>query len=44
MKKILYIAISSQTGGVPRHILQALCHAKKYGYKVAGASPDDGEY
>ena len=44
MKKILYIAISSQTGGVPRHILQALCHAKKYGYKVAVASPDDGDY
>ncbi len=44
MKKILYIAISSQTGGVPRHILQALRHAKEYGYKVAVAAPDDGDY
>ena len=43
-KKILYIAISSQTGGVPRHILQALRHAKEYGYKVAVAAPDDGDY
>lgn len=44
MKKILYIAISSQTGGVPRHILQALRHAKEHGYKVAVAAPDDGDY
>lgn len=44
MKKILYIAISSQTGGVPRHILQALRHAKEYGYKVAVAAPADGDY
>lgn len=44
MKKILYIAISSQTGGVPRHILQALRHAKEYGYKVTVAVPDDGDY
>ncbi|MCI8660511.1 MAG: glycosyltransferase family 4 protein [Lachnospiraceae bacterium] len=44
MKKILYIAISSQTGGVPRHILQVLKHAKKFGYSIAVAVPDDGDY
>lgn len=44
MKKILYIAISSQTGGVPRHILQALKHAEEYGYSIAVAVPDDGDY
>lgn len=44
MKRILYIAISSQTGGVPRHILSLLKYAKEYGYKITVAVPDDGDY
>lgn len=44
MNNILYVAVSSQTGGVPKHILYALKYAKKYGYKIAVAVPDDGEY
>lgn len=44
MKKILYIAISSQTGGVPRHILNLLKHAKANGLQITVAVPDDGEY
>lgn len=44
MKKILYIAISSQTGGVPRHILDVLKHAKPYGYEIRVAVPADGDY
>lgn len=44
MRKILYIAISSQTGGVPRHVLNLLKHAKVYGYEITVAVPDDGDY
>lgn len=41
---ILYVAVSSQTGGVPKHIMYALKYAKQHGYKIAVAVPDDGEY
>ena len=44
MKKILYIAISSQTGGVPKHILNALKRAKEFGYEITVAAPKDGDY
>ena len=44
MKRILYIAVSSQTGGVPKHILNALKKAKQYGYEVSVAVPSDGDY
>ncbi len=44
MKRILYIAVSSQTGGVPKHILYALQEARHRGYKVTVAVPDDGDY
>ena len=43
-KKILYIAVSSQTGGVPKHILNALNYAKENGYEVTVAVPNDGDY
>lgn len=44
MKKLLYIAISSQTGGVPKHILDALRHAAGEDYQITVAVPDDGDY
>ena len=44
MKKLLYIAISSQTGGVPKHILHGLQYAREHGYQVSMAVPDDGDY
>lgn len=44
MDRILYVAVSSQTGGVPKHIMYALKYAKKHGYKIAVAAPDDGDY
>ncbi len=44
MEKILYIAVSSQTGGAPRHILDALKNAKEWGYEIRVAVPDDGDY
>lgn len=43
-KKILYIAVSSQTGGVPKHILNALNYAKEQGYDITVAVPNDGDY
>lgn len=42
MKKILYIAVSSSTGGVPKHILNALKANKDY--KIIVAVPNDGDY
>ena len=44
MKRLLYIAISSQTGGVPKHILHGLQYAREHGYQVSVAVPDDGDY
>lgn len=44
MKKIVYIAISSQTGGVPKYIVSALEYAKKKNDKITVIVPDDGEY
>lgn len=44
MQKILYIAVSSQIGGVPKHILDALRRAKASGYDITVAVPDDGDY
>lgn len=44
MKKILYIAISSQTGGVPKHILNALQSANANGCDITVAVPADGDY
>lgn len=44
MKKIVYIAISSQTGGVPRYIVSALKYAKKKNVKITVIVPNDGEY
>ncbi|MEG7531782.1 MAG: glycosyltransferase family 4 protein [Hungatella sp.] len=42
MKKILYIAVSSQTGGVPKHILNALMENQSY--EITVAVPADGDY
>lgn len=44
MNKILYIAVSSQTGGVPKHILNTLMQAPKNDYEITVAVPDDGDY
>lgn len=44
MEKILYIAVSSQTGGAPRHILDALKNARECGYEIYVAVPNDGDY
>lgn len=44
MNRILYIAVSSQTGGVPKHILNTLMQAPKYDYEITVAVPDDGDY
>lgn len=38
------MAVSSETGGVPRHIAYALERAKRYGYSVIVACPSDGDY
>ena len=43
-KKILYIVISSQTGGVPKFVVNALNYGKKHGIKICVAAPNDGEY
>lgn len=43
MRKILYIAVSSQTGGAPKHIVSALKRAKRFGYEITVAVPDDGD-
>ena len=43
-KKVLYIAVSSETGGVPRHIAYALEKAKSFGFAVTVACPSDGAY
>lgn len=43
-KKILYIAVSSETGGVPRHIAYALESAREKGFSIVVACPSDGEY
>lgn len=40
MKKILYIAVSSEMGGVPKHILEIL--KRKVSSWIAVAIPDDG--
>ncbi len=42
--KILYIAISSETGGVPKHLVGLLSHAKAYNYEITVAVPEDGDY
>ena len=45
MKKILYIAVSSQTGGVPKHIQNILKFRKmQKEYEIIVAVPSDGEY
>lgn len=43
-KKLLYIAVSSQTGGVPKHIMNALQYAKERNYDITVAVPSDGDY
>lgn len=42
MKKILYVAISSQIGGVPKHIMNVLERNKEF--QITVAAPDDGDY
>ena len=41
---LLYISITSQTGGVPRHIEYALKAAAGTEYSITVAAPSDGEY
>lgn len=43
-KKILYIVISAQTGGVPKFVVNALNYGREHGAKISVAVPDDGEY
>lgn len=43
-KRIVYIVISSQTGGVPKFVVNALNYGKEHGIKMAVAAPNDGEY
>ncbi len=45
MKKILYIAVSSSTGGVPKHILEMLKYNRDNPhYEITVAVPNDGVY
>lgn len=43
-KRIVYIVISSQTGGVPKFVVNALNYGKEHGIKIAVVAPNDGEY
>lgn len=45
MKKILYIAVSSSTGGVPKHILEMLKYNHENAlFEITVAVPNDGLY